>query len=551
MKKLLHFITAAAIAVAPAAVAQNLSVEGVEGEFKTFQDAFNAIETEGTINVLQDFTATPAKKADGTSNENAALLVGAKKITVNGNGHTIDFATFYMFNLKDAAGSLNVNNLTLNYTKGETASTRGAINVGRGSINLTDVTISNLNVASSSSVISLNNSNSYIPSASLNGVKMVNCTTTSNAEVLLANNNLTIDGDCAFSLYVNNANTLFTPSAGSNIAGNVSLIFAKTEVGNTAVRNCTNTNVFTLTDENLTLKSDGTNLVIAEKKPEQNYPVYIGETGYETLNAAITAVEDGGEAVIELKEDITLTSNLSRTAGKTIIVNGNGYTISRGDIGARFMAVTNTATTSLTFNNVTLDGGNAELTVAAFQPSSSASLTLKDVTFANFNTTNARGIIDAANGGKWHLDGVKFVDCTVANQDVTTNNSAGCTISGDNSLTLRINGAETTVAAEGVANAEAVAVTLGATPVVDRVVFTGCSDAGQFSCANDGYVFITDGNNLKIGNQTTTGIAGITNDTTLPARYYNLQGIEVPANTLSAGLYIEIKGTKKTKIQVR
>lgn len=57
MKKLLHFLTAAAIAVAPAAVAQNLSVEGVEGEFKTFQDAFNAIETEGTINVLQDFTA--------------------------------------------------------------------------------------------------------------------------------------------------------------------------------------------------------------------------------------------------------------------------------------------------------------------------------------------------------------------------------------------------------------------------------------------------------------------------------------------------------------
>lgn len=115
MKKLLHFLTAAAIAVAPAAVAQNLSVEGVEGEFKTFQDAFNAIETEGTINVLQDFTATPAKKADGTSNENAALLVGAKKITVNGNGHTIDFATFYVFNLMDAAGSLNVNNLTLNY----------------------------------------------------------------------------------------------------------------------------------------------------------------------------------------------------------------------------------------------------------------------------------------------------------------------------------------------------------------------------------------------------------------------------------------------------
>lgn len=380
MKKLLHFLTAAAIAVAPAAVAQNLSVEGVEGDFKTFQDAFNAIETEGTINVLQDFTATPAKKADGTSNENAALLVGAKKITVNGNGYTIDFATFYVFNLMDAAGSLNVNNLTLNYTKGETASTRGAINVGRGSIKLTDVTISNLNVSSSSSVISLNNSNSNIPSASLNGVKMVNCTTTSNAEVLLANNNLSIDGDCAFSLYVNNANTLFTPSAGSNIAGNVSLMFAKTEVGNIAVRNCTNANVFTLSDENLTLESDGTNLVIAEKKPEQNFPVYIGETGYETLNAAITAVEYGGEAVIELKEDITLTGNLSRTAGKTIIVNGNGYTISRGDIGARFMAVTNTATTSLTFNNVTLDGGNAELTVAAFQPSNSASLTLKDVT---------------------------------------------------------------------------------------------------------------------------------------------------------------------------
>ncbi len=549
MKKLLQFITFAALTATPVAVAQNLSVDGVEGSFNTFQEAFNAIENEGTIIVLQDFTAIPAKNADN-KNENAAMLVGSKKITVKGENHNIDFATFYLFNLQNVEGSLNVENLTMTYT-GENASNRGVINVARGSINLSNITIKNANVASTTGIIGLNNGNSNIPSAVLNGVKLEKCTTTAAAEVLLANNNLTISGDCSFSLYVNNVNSAFTPSTGENLAGSINLTFAKTEVGATAVRNCTDANVFTLiNDEKLVLESDGTNLVIAEKKAEQTYPVYIGEQGYETLNAAITAVEDGGEATIELKEDITLSINLSRTAGKTITVNGNGFTITRGDIGDRFIGVTNNEATSLTFSNVTIDGNNTELKVAAFQASNSAKLYLNDVTFANFNTTNARGILDAANGGSWHLNNVKFENCAVANQQVTTNASDGCSITGDNFLTMRINGQTTTVNAEGINNATPVAVTLGDT-TPGRIIFTGCSDTRQFECANSQLTFKAIDGNIVLAKMISTGIDSIEADNTTPVRYFNLQGIEVSAGTLSPGTYIAVKGNKTMKIMIR
>ncbi|MDE5628382.1 MAG: hypothetical protein K2I69_02365 [Muribaculaceae bacterium] len=549
MKKLIQLISIAALTAAPAAMAQNLSVEGVEGSFSTFQEAFNAIESEGTITVLQDFTATPAKTANNT-NENAALLVGEKNITIKGEGHTVDFATFFVFNLQNVNGSLTAENITLNYTGGETASARGVINVSRGSINLADVTVTNANVASSFSIISLNNSNSNIPSAVLNGVKLENCTTSSAAEVLLANNNLTIEGDCSFSLYVNNSTSAFTPAAGSDVSGNVTLSFATTEVGNTAVRNSTATDVFTLNDENYILESDGTNLVIAEKTVEPVYPVYIGDTGYDTLNAAITAVEDGGEATIEIKEDITLTSNLSRTAGKTIIVNGNGFTINRGEVGARFIAVTNTATTSLTFNDVTFDGNNTELTVASFQPSSSAALYLNNVTFENFITSNARGIVDATAGGTWHISGVKFTNCEVPNQYVTTNASAGCSISGDNSLSLRING-DTTVDAEGIANTTPVSVTLGTTPTVGQTVFTNCSDADQFECANSNFTFAADNGNLVIANATLVSVGQINAETEGNTVYYNMQGNEVASDRLFPGIYIAVKNGASTKVIIK
>lgn len=546
MKKIIPSLVLAAIMAAPAATGQKLSVNGVE--YATFQEAFNAIENEGTIDVLQDFEATPAKNDNG-SNANAALLVGNKKITVNGNGHNIGFKTFFVFNLLDLNGSLAVNNLKLTYI-GEGASNRGVINVGKGRIDLSNVHIQNANTTANG-IISLNNSNSNIPSAVLNGVKLENCTTTANAEVLLANDNLTIAGDCAFSLYVNNSNSPFTPAAGENLAGSISLSFAKTEVGATAVRNCTDTDVFTLNDENLALESNGTDLVIAENKPEIAYPVYIGDKGYETLNAAITAVADGGSASIELKEDIILTGNLSRTAGKTISVNGNNHTITRGDIGARFIAVTNSETTSLTFNDVIIDGNNAELTVAAFQASNSASLTLANVTFANFSTTNARGIVDAANGGQWHLNGVKFENCTVANQDVTTNGSAGCSISGDNNLTLRVNGDDTSVDASGVNNSTPVTVTLGGNYAVGRIVFTGCTDLAQFACANSKFKFDAKDGNLVVAERISTAIENINADNKTTARYYNLQGVEVSADNLVRGIYIVVTDNKVSKIQVR
>lgn len=268
MKKILLSLTVATLMASPAAIAQNLRVDGVDGSFKTFQDAVNAIESEGTIVVLRDFTAVPAKKADN-KNENAALLVGDKKITVKGEGHNINFATFFMFNLLDVKGSLTVDNLTLTYTA-DKPSNRGAINVGRGSLFLDNVTIKNLDVDSKYSVISLSNSNSNIPAVVFDNVKLEKCSTTANAEVLLANNNLTVAGECTFSLFVNNVNknnerVNFAPSAGKNLSGIISLSFANAEEGVVAVRNCADSKPFAFKKKKLVLVNEGDKLIISKK----------------------------------------------------------------------------------------------------------------------------------------------------------------------------------------------------------------------------------------------------------------------------------------------
>ena len=44
---------------------------------------------------------------------------------------------------------------------------------------------------------------------------------------------------------------------------------------------------------------------------------------------------------------------------------------------------------------------------------------------------------------------------------------------------------------------------------------------------------------------------GMEADTDAPARYFNLQGIEVNASTLAPGIYIRLQGGRSEKIAVR
>ena len=107
-----------------------------------------------------------------------------------------------------------------------------------------------------------------------------------------------------------------------------------------------------------------------DSAPAETFTAKIGDTKYETLDAAINAAQDG--ATIEIGENCTLTVG---TIEKAVVINGNSNTITIPEQGTENHALNINA--SLTFNkaNVVFTNENAEWTVTM---SSEGVLTLDD-----------------------------------------------------------------------------------------------------------------------------------------------------------------------------
>lgn len=556
MKKI-YILLAALSAMTAIPTQAAVTIEGDETghDYATISAAVNAAETGATILVDADLTET------------ASIAPGAKNITVKGaegKDITVSFGGIFLISMSDANSSLTVENLTFKYTP-DTSTGRNTVQIGRGSLYMKNVTIDGANVKSTNTekpdayIISLDNGNSNIPNVVLDNVNIVNsqaANAQNNSLVVVRNQNLTLSGDTNLSIYLKgNVNI----KSAADLTGHANLFLDDSfPVGGKVVNDCTDASRFSINRTDKCLLANGGNLVLSE------IPVVLNRTkstGFATLAAAVQAATSGD--VLVLNDDITMTES-QRLNGKTITIQGatgseqliRGENFHKADASDRTNEVfflTNNANDDLTLSNLILNGNNVEITTAALLPVNGCKITLSSVTVKDCSTTWERGLIDnpGSNPGTWHLDGVRFENCTVpSGKTLVTAYQPGNSISGDNSFTLRMQG-NVTVDATGAANTVPVGVVFSDAPGLNqqKTAITGCNDPGQFFVRNAGCEFVANGDNLDVRRINTTSITDIEAENDTEARWYDLQGM--PATTDAPGLYIKVQNGKATKVLVR
>lgn len=510
MKKFL-LSTCVLAALSSNSVFGQLSVLNAAGEYvgeksgyTTLYDACEAIEvnSKGTIVVEEDgFTA---QVYTGQSYSMVIAENAPKTITFDGNNKTIYFGGFNIFAIQDRGCSLTVKNATFEYTAKSTTG-RAAITCGRGSLTLDNVTIKNAKSSNSNGLIQINNIDDNIPSVVFNNVILENCeATVAPAQIVLRTTTMTISGKNEFSVYVKNK-LINVAGGGKELHdSNITLVLPTEAVdnavvpvkGDVIVKGCTDRSQFTIEGTELALNASGNNLILDDK-----YPVYVNNVGTatENLNRTLGNITAGNSATIDIYENIEIASRLTNAPGKTLTFNGNGNQVSCSYAGQIILFNNATTPNDLTFNDVVFVGrGIVEETpvgYALFQVQNNGTLSLNNVTIKDFPTTNPQGIITAtatATGtGKWNLNNVKVdaESCTVENQHITVNSVDGCTISGDNDFTLRING-EVTVAASELTNTAPLSVFVDK-PLENRLVFTGTDDYSKFVSEKENMEFVS------------------------------------------------------------
>lgn len=556
MKKI-YILLAALSAMTAIPTQAAVTIEGDETghDYQTISAAVNAAENGATILVDADLTET------------ASIAPGAKNITVKGaegKDITVSFGGIFLISMSDANSSLTVENLTFKYTP-DTSTGRNTVQIGRGNLYMKNVTIDGANVKSTNTekpdayIISLDNGNSNIPNVVLDNVNIVNsqaANAQNNSLVVVRNQNLALSGDTNLSIYLKgNVNI----KSAADFTGHADLFLDDSfPVGNKVVNDCTDASLFSINRTDKCLLANGGNLVLSE------IPVVLNRTksiGFGTLPAAVSAAASGD--VLVLNEDITMTES-QRLNGKTITIQGatgseqliRGENFHKADASDRTNEVfflTNNANDNLTLSNLILNGNNVEITTAALLPVNGCKITLSSVTVKDCSTTWERGLIDnpGSNPGTWHLDGVRFENCTTApGATLVTAYQPGNSISGDNSFTLRMQG-NVTVDATGAANTEPVGVVFSDTPRLNqqKTAITGCNDPGQFFVRNAGCEFVANGDNLDVRRINSTSITDIEAENDTEVRWYDLQGM--PATTDAPGLYIKVQNGKATKVLVR
>lgn len=532
-----------------------VTIEGSETVYPSISAAMADAADGSVINVTESYTET----------QTITIPLGTiKNVSIIGNtGVEVSFHGIFVVSLQEAQSSLKIENVIFKDNKPESVTGRSPFAIGRGSITMKNVTIEDVNESSATGIIALNNGNSNIPSAVLDNVKIVNCTLDAAvpAEVVVNNSNVTLSGDSELSMQLKGANSIKSAAA---FTGHATLVLdAARETGSVIVNECADPTLFTLSSiEDKILQVKDGNLVLAE------IPAITvegeGGAGYSDLKTAIENVESGATLVIN--KNISLTGSRISIGGKTLTIKGatGTETISRGqNVGYHLVSLGEND--NITFENIIVDGDEAETKVPLFQTQFNAVLNLSNVKIINCKAVLAanHGLIENRNNGDgtWHLNGVQFENCVVIrpeNAAVDTDavslseplvavNLSGNSISGDNSLSLLMCG-NFSVDAQGVNNTTPVKVKF-TNPNLETEYFQNCSDPFQFQCTNSTYKFVADGNNLKLGSDLGSGIVDIDADNEAETVWYNLNGIRVNPDT--PGLYIKVKAGKAAKVYVK
>jgi len=126
--------------------------------------------------------------------------------------------------------------------------------------------------------------------------------------------------------------------------------------------------------------------------------VFIGDTGYDSLQAACDAVETGG--IIKITGDQTITSRVIITGTKDFTITGeNNAKIINGVANSLIVLLKgDDYKGTASFENLTFDGNNLATNQAFFEINTSNNLVIKNCTFTNINCSNENRICVNAKG---------------------------------------------------------------------------------------------------------------------------------------------------------
>lgn len=499
-------------------------------------------DVEMTTGITPDKNNLTIQAVDGVTI--SCKLKNRRAITLNNNGNL----------------TLTLKNLHFEYTEKD-ASDKRLMEASKGTLIMENCKISNFKHNKNQDVILVSSGGT----GKLTNVVFENSELTEGlGEIRVGGNNLTISGTTNGSLNVEGTDRYVTVEGTMNPAAPIKVIVPENRAaGKIIVKNCTDLTKFDLQNDAFILKVDGENIVTAIKPV-----IYIGETPYDTLDAAVNAAQEGD--VIMVNGDVAIGSRVNFYK-KNVTVQGK-----EGDTRVKLSYGLNNSIGFLVKDAVTIknvdivytrtDACSKNLVEASKNGTISVGvLTLKDCEISNFISSDDKGVICAKDGGSVNLQNVTFKNCVVPRSEIFFG-ANGSSIDGTTNGSIYVEGSYTfsssstfnpapkampeTNSMEMAPAANAVKLYLqnhgeGSTVVI------GNPSPSMFDFSHETLELVEKDGNLVLQKKQSTGIAGVEAEENAPVEYFNLSGVQVKADSMTPGVYVRRQGKNVTKVMVK
>ena len=482
------------------------------------------------------------------------------------------------FNLQNANVGLTLKNLTISMVEVEgvtgDAFAGNLIQQQSGTLTMENVIVKGFTSTTTSGAIRIQ-PNSV--STSFTGISFENCTTGNGSDVVVVkpDYNLVVGGTCNFTCQLNeNSSYLTADNLSSN--SHIKLVLPSGMTGNTVVKGAENFEMFTVAangTQYILGPQDG-NIVALANNNVLLVQIVEGKTTSSTMANFPKATDftTGDNIRILLYKDVNFTSSVS-FAGKTIEIAGakDGVTLKRTT--DRYVVNGTTKNTHVTVKNLTLSQSADYQNNFVILNMATSSVALHNVAFKN---NNVNGALVAQSAGDLVLDGVTFDNCTSsAGALVTVGAPGNVTLSGLNeglSIAPTFNIANVTpINCEGIQKPENLITVVISEDFINSipvdtddeskkcpVIFTNFNHTDPydyFTISNTNYTldYTDGGKNLILITKTASGVEEIEGEEAADVApvYYDVNGVMVPSDALTPGLYICVKGDKASKVVIR
>lgn len=542
MKKIFTLLAALLVGGAVAS-AENVVFIGDTG-YETLDAALTAVKDGETINI----TGNTEWKNAWTPTVSNITIQAEQGVTISCYLKNKRAITLNNSNPR----TVTLKNLHLDYVEKD-ASDRRLIEASKGVLNMENCKISNFKHNKTQDVILVSGG-----TGKLTNVVFENCELTAGlGEIRVGGNNLTISGTTNGSLNVEGTDRYVTVEGSMNPAAPIKVIVPENRAaGKAIVKNCTDVSKFELQSEGFILKVSGENIVTAIKPV-----VFIGETGYDTLISAVDAAQP--EDVINVTGDVTVTDRIG--LNKKIIIQGeDGVNVNfRETRHAAFLA---TSGEVATLKNLNFVWTNENASESKFLEANAGGVIVEDCVIKDFNTSHNQGAVAGINGGWFTLKNVKFENCTVpqseiffgaSNSTIDGTTNGAITIENDYSFSVGENfaiaGEVNALADEVIPAPNAIKLYFAGNRNKNTDVVLGTNDPTKFNLNHESLALAAHAteNKLIAQEKTGTGIVGIEADGNAPVEYFNLNGVQVKADSMTPGVYVRRQGKNVTKVMVK